>query len=127
MIYLKNNETNTFVLTLRESSTLSSPYYLFQFENEFIINPEPIYFTTDDLSMFICRFNMFELTLSDTGSENGGIDIPLKMRIGQWKYTVYESEIQTLDPLETTGKIIETGRLIVAGSQTDVDINSVYY
>lgn len=126
MIYLENNTINTFVLTLNESATLSAPYYLFEFINEYEINPVPIYFSTEDISMFICRFNMFELTLADDGSLVGGIDIPLKLRVGQFKYNVYETLIQTLDPLDAIN-LVETGRMIVAGTVNDTDINSVYY
>ena len=105
--------TNKVVLTLTEKSKLNSPYYLFIFENEFDIETNPIPFTTSDISFSTNRYNLFEITESDSGEEDGGIDVPLKLIIGQYKYSIYESEIETLDINDTTGQIIESGRMVV--------------
>ncbi len=43
MIYLDKGEINTFVLTLSESATLTTPVWLFVFENEFNTESQPIY------------------------------------------------------------------------------------
>ena len=113
MIYIKKGVTNKVVLTLTEKSTLTSPYYLFIFENEFDLEENPIPFTTTDQSFSINRYNLFEITESDSGVVDGGIDIPLKLIIGQYKYSIYESEIETLDINDTTGQVIESGRMVV--------------
>lgn len=105
--------TNKVVLTLTEKSKLNSPYYLFIFENEFDLETNPIPFTTSDISFSTNRYNLFEITESDSGEEDGGIDVPLKLIIGQYKYSIYESEIETLDINDTTGQIIESGRMVV--------------
>jgi hypothetical protein len=112
MIYIKKGVTNKVVLTLSEKSTLTSPYYLFIFENEFDLEENPIPFTTSDQSHSTNRYNLFEITESDSG-EDGGIDVDLKLIIGQYKYSIYESEIETLDINDTTGIIIESGRMVV--------------
>ena len=113
MIYIKKGVTNKVVLTLTEKSTLTSPYYLFIFENEFDLEENPIPFTTADQSFSTNRYNLFEITESDSGEVDGGIDIPLKLVIGQYKYSIYESEIETLDINDTTGQVIESGRMVV--------------
>lgn len=113
MIYIKKGVTNKVVLTLTEKSTLTSPYYLFIFENEFDLEENPIPFTTADQSFSTNRYNLFEITESDSGAVDGGIDIPLKLIIGQYKYSIYESEIETLDINDTTGQVIESGRMVV--------------
>ena len=113
MIYIKKGVTNKVVLTLTEKSTLTSPYYLFIFENEFDLEENPIPFTTTDLSFSTNRYNLFEITESDSGEVDGGIDIPLKLVIGQYKYSIYESEFETLDISDTTGQVIESGRMVV--------------
>ena len=113
MIYIKKGVTNKVVLTLTEKSTLTSPYYLFIFENEFDLKENPIPFTTTDQSFSTNRYNLFEITESDSGEVDGGIDIPLKLVIGQYKYSIYESEIETLDINDTTGQVIESGRMVV--------------
>lgn len=105
--------TNKVVLTLTEKSKLNSPYYLFIFENEFDLETNPIPFTTSDISFSTNRYNLFEITESDSGEEDGGIDVPLKLIIGQYKYSIYESEIVTLDINDTTGQVIESGRMVV--------------
>lgn len=113
MIYIKKGVTNKVVLTLTEKSKLNSPYYLFIFENEFDLQVNPIPFTTSDVSFSTNRYNLFEITESDYGEEDGGIDVPLKLIIGQYKYSIYESEIITLDINDTTGQVIESGRMVV--------------
>jgi hypothetical protein len=112
-IYIKKNEVNRFVLTLNESSTLTNPNYLFIFKNVYNVNSVEIPFTTDDLSDYTCRYDLFELSENVTGSTTGGISVPLSLMSGQYVYDVYESTTQTLDISATTGNIITSGRLTV--------------
>jgi hypothetical protein len=114
MIYIEKNTINKFVLTLTESSQLVDPFYLFQFNADFNPAKEPIYFTTLDESLSTCRYNLFTLEENTTGSTSGGTSVALSLEAGQYRYNVYESEVETLEISETTGRIIETGRLTVA-------------
>lgn len=113
MIYIRKNTTNKVVLTLCELSTLEDPFYLMVFENEYELEDAPIYFTTNNVSSAKQRYDEFLITESDSGSTTGGTDVPLKLTSGQYKYTIYESATQTLDINDTTGVIIETGRMVV--------------
>lgn len=112
MIYINKDEVNNIVLTLSEVSTLTNPYYLFVFQNE--MNPEstPILFTAPDISAYPERFNQFEL--------DEPVDVELNK--GQYSYSVYESVIPPVTIEDTTGDIIEEGRMVVSGAI----VNSIY-
>jgi hypothetical protein len=110
MIYLEKDTVNTFVLTLTEVTTISNPYYLFEFEDEFDTTANPIYWEGVDTSSWPSRYNLFT------------IDEPADVELvkGQYKYKVYESPVSTLDP--TGLNMIEEGRMVVAG----ITVNSIY-
>lgn len=112
MIYINKGEVNSIVLTLTEVSTLSNPYYLFVFENEMNTISQPILFTTADISTWKERFNLFLL--------DEPVDVVLVK--GQYKYEVYESTIPPTDISDTTGVVIEEGRMVVSGAI----VNSIY-
>ncbi len=120
MIYIEKSTVNNIVLTLTEKSLLTSPFYLFKFVNEYNLTAEPIWWTTPDVSDYNNRYNQFVLVEGATGS-TGGISTTLSLMGGQWSYTVYESTIQTLDLLLTTGRIIEMGRMVVSNQLFDSD------
>lgn len=112
MIYINKGEVNSIVLTLTEVSTLSNPYYLFVFENEMNTISQPILFTTADISTWKERFNLFLL--------DEPVDVVLVK--GQYKYEVYESTIPPTEISDTTGVVIEEGRMVVSGAI----VNSIY-
>jgi hypothetical protein len=128
MIYINKNATNIIDVTLTEASKLAAPFFLFEFTPEFerVENPTSIYFTGPDLSAYPQRINLFELVEGENGNEdeaNGFEELEeggahLKLKRGQYSYKVYESETETLDPQETTGRILEQGRLVV---ETEID------
>jgi hypothetical protein len=124
MIYIDKDSTNTIVLTLDESSKLINPYYLFSFENEYNLDSNLIWWTTSDVSSYVNRYNQFNLIESATGSTTGGINTPLKLISGQYIYRVYESLTQTLNINDTTGVILEKGRMIVSNILMDGDISN---
>jgi len=110
MIYLEKDTENKIVLTLTEVTTISPVFYLFEFEGEFDTAEDPIYWQPTDTSPYTSRFNLFTL------------DEPADIEFvkGQYKYKVYESDESTMDP--TGLNMIEEGRMVVAGIQT----NSIY-
>lgn len=112
MIYIDKGEVNSIVLTLTEVSTLSNPYYLFVFDNEMDVTDAPILFTTTDISTWKERFNMFLL--------DEPVDVTLVK--GQYRYQVYESTIPPTSIQDTTGIVIEEGRMVVSGAIQ----NSIY-
>ena len=113
MIFLKKNQTNNFIVTLREESRLDNPTYVFEFINVFILNSEPIIWTSPDISNYTNRYNQFELIESISGSTTGGINTELSLIGGQYKYNVYESTGQTLSISATTGRLLESGLMVV--------------
>lgn len=128
MIYIQKGMTNSVILTLSEKSVLTNPNYMFIFRNEYDINSVGITFSTPDVSSYTNRYNQFMIVEDILGSKTGGYDIPLSLVSGQWSYEAYESLIPTLDILETTGRIIEEGRLVVSGIDDNIETisDSVY-
>lgn len=112
MIYINKGEVNSIVLTLSEVSTLPSPYYLFVFQNEMNPTSDPILFSNTDESPYPERFNLFYL--------DDPIDAELMK--GQYTYSVYESTIPPTQVSDTTGVVIEEGRMVVSGAV----ITSIY-
>ena len=128
MIYIQKGTLNNVILTLNEKSTLTNPNYLFIFQNEYDISSNGITFSTPDISSYTNRYNQFAITESATASTTGGYDVPLSLISGQYSYSVYESLEPTLDILDTTGRIIEEGRMVVSGIDDNIETitNSVY-
>jgi hypothetical protein len=105
MIYIKKDEVNQIILTLTEVSTLPNPYYLFVFQNEMDKLSAPITFYTPDSSAYPERFNQFLL------------DEPVDLELikGQYTYSIYESHITPPTIANSTGVVIEEGRMVVSG------------
>lgn len=108
MIYLNQGVVNQFVLTLSEVTNVTTPHYLFVFKNEMNTTSTPQLFTSADTSAYPERYNLFTL--------DEPTDISLLK--GQYIYEVYESStpfILPLDISQTTGVVIEEGRMVVSG------------
>lgn len=120
MINLQKDTENTVILELTSVSTLLNPYYLFEAIND--MQPTNItYWTATDLSTYKCRYNRF--TITETGSTyvdlTGGT---INLLTGSYKYNIYEASASTLSVSATTGNIISTGKLIVDGEDTEIDL-----
>ena len=108
MIYIEQGVVNQVVLTLTEVTTVPTPHYLFVFRNEFNTLSTNQLFTTADTSSYPERYNLFVL--------NEPVDIILKQ--GQFIYEIYQSSVPYVLPLtiaQTTGVVIEEGRMVVSG------------
>lgn len=120
MIYLDKNTLNAVILTLSESTSNDNFLFEFTYEDD---SSTPIYFTTPDLSITKIRYNKFELTDSDAGSVVGGNDIPLNLKNGQWKYSIYSTniiiDIDNIDWDDYT--YVEEGRMVVNGINVTID------
>jgi hypothetical protein len=112
VIYINKGEVNNIVLTLSEVSSLTNPFYLFVFQNEMNPESEPILFTTSDISAYPERYNQFLL--------DEPVDVELVK--GQYSYFVYESLTAPTEIEDTTGIVIEEGRMVVSGAI----VNSIY-
>ena len=123
MIYIIRNTTNQVVLTLTESVTIPNPFFIFSFQPLATLNEyQPlIYFTTLVVSNYCNRYNLFEITEDDAGSTNGGNNIPLYLKPGQYQYKVYQSTTSSLNP-NTFGSLLEEGKMVVGDlTQPDQD------
>ena len=109
MIYVDKEIATNVALTLKESSSLSVPFYLFQFVNE--MTEDVFFFTFTDISGYPERFSLFSMDLD--------------LMKGQYTYNVYESETPNPQNIsDTTGVVLETGIMIV---HSDEDVNKNIY
>lgn len=108
MIYVAQNSSNKIVLTLTEVTTVTNPSYLFVFTNEYNTTSTPILFTATDTSSYPERYNLFNLVEPTD----------LNLVVGQYTYEIYEKSGPFTLPLsiaQTTGVVIEEGRMVVSG------------
>jgi len=113
MIILNKNETTVFVATLWELSTLTSPYYLFQFISS---QTKVSYYTIiANTSTNVSRYNKFSFVEGVDDALNGKLILG---KSGFYTYVVYEQNSSSnLDPDSATG-IVEYGKMKLMDSAT---------
>jgi len=109
MLIITKNTTNYLTLTLSERTEIENGYFLFVLKSKFE-KGETRVFNSINTSTHKKRYDRFSV-VETTSPDN--TDGEVNLFKGEWDYFVYESESQTLDIEETTGKILETGLLIV--------------
>jgi len=115
MQLLNKNTTNELVFTLNEKSTLTDPFWLFEFTPSV---GDVVYFNATDVSPYPRRYNLFEVVEDAVPDPSNGI---IELLYGFGTYRVYESTTQTLDPIDTTGIVIEEGKYFVEGWDAPID------
>ena len=111
MIKLIQDTSNTVVLTLREVTTLSVPYYVFNFVSD-DTNISKV-FTGVDISTNVNRYNEFVIELNSVEDlENSIIDLPLK---GFYKYEIYSTAVLNDLDLNNVTELVESGKVYVDG------------
>jgi hypothetical protein len=123
MINIEKNSTNVVVLTLTEKSTLPTPYYLFEFTNN-INRDNVVLFTGTDNSSYKSRYNRFNIIETGTTSVNLLQSTVNLFPPGMWDYTIYEQVSSTNLFVSGTTSIVEVGKVIVTG--VDTNIPAVY-
>ena len=113
MIVLNDNSTSKIVLTLSEKVTLISPVY-FLFEVISDDTKEVVLFTAEDISTNACRYNEFDITLTNGATDNTTGLINLGVN-GYYKYNVYQQADQFNLDLSLTSGLLETGKMYVKG------------
>tara|TARA_R110001632_G_scaffold225288_1_gene358189 strand:+ start:531 stop:935 length:405 start_codon:yes stop_codon:yes gene_type:complete len=112
MILLRQDTQNTVIVTLKEKTTLSEPYYLFEFVCD--NTKEITYFTGVDLSTNKTRFNEFLIELT-TGIEDR-LDSILNMPLnGFYSYNIYSQVSATNLDINNITEIVESGKVSVEG------------
>jgi hypothetical protein len=112
-----NFGNNNVALTLKESTTISNPNYLFQFINATSL--EEVVFIASDTSNFKDRYNLFVIQLVAKNAINllnGQIYLNDN---GYWTYNVYQQASPTNLNLELTGALVETGKVLYNFTQDD--------
>jgi len=106
LVYTLGVQSKTLV-TLNESKTLTTPYYLFVFTHitlGTIVNK--IVISTDDLSLYPTRYNEFNFDLLSLFS--GAM-------AGQWSYEIYEQESSSNTNI-TGLNLVEHGKMLLKPS-----------
>jgi hypothetical protein len=107
MIQLTKGQTQNIILTLTEKQTLTSPNYLFVFENRSTnTDVKFVKLNNTDISQYKERYNEFSIVV------NSYFNTSLN---GQYTYTVYEqASPSNLDP--TGLNLLETGIMELEGT-----------
>ena len=107
MIQLTKGQTQNIILTLTEKQTLTSPNYLFVFENRSTnTDVKFVKLNNTDISQYKERYNEFSIVV------NSYFNTSLN---GQYTYTVYEqASTSNLDP--TGLNLLETGIMELEGT-----------
>jgi len=104
---INKGQLNNIAVTVSERSRLVNPYFLFAFTNKF---SNTTAFCSLQMSSTNDRFDLFEITeTADPDNLNGEVFLIE----GEWKYEIYESELQTLDPSATTERVLQRGQILV--------------
>lgn len=123
VIRFQKNTTNKVVVTLTENSTVSNPYYLFQFTNQ--TSKVDYYFIASDISNFKERYNEFSVTERDSPNTLQG-----QVQLGEegfYNYTVYQTNLSTLTGLTNASeavsnitKTVEFGKVWVVPNNSQI-------
>lgn len=104
MLKFRQDDTDAeMILTLNESVTIESPYFLFVFTH--VTTKDVVKFLksgVDDDSSHTYRYNQFTINASVVfdGYE-----------VGEWHYSVYEQASSSNTDVSLTGALLETGKL----------------
>lgn len=118
MIVITKGTNNTLALTLKEKSTLTSPYYLFKLTND--TTRQVKRFIVPELSnAYVDRYNKFTLT------ETSGTEILTSGTVtlaptGFWTYEIFEqtSSSNLVEQNSTNVVPVEIGKVKVIGTDT---------
>jgi len=114
MLKVNKGENNEWILTLKEKTTLSSPYYLVKVKSR-ASKVTKTFILASDSSSYPDRFNSF--TVTESSSEiltSGTVEFD---PVGQWDYEIFEQSSSTnLDPANCDNQLaIEKGVILVIG------------
>ena len=112
MKQLTRAATSTFVCTLKEKQTLTTPYWLFRFVKDGTSQEMTvIYSSNDDTSTNKTRYNRFEI-------EEGGLTT-LVLPSGIWTYYIYEQTTGSNTNYVNSTSLCETGQVKVVSTVGD--------
>jgi hypothetical protein len=136
MIYIEKNQLNKVAIEVKQGQPSNNIYWLFEMINETGTVEKSRYFTTPDISPSPNRYNLFEITESDTGSPSDLVNnVPIRLEEGQWRVNMYGNvNPWILTTIPTLGSPSQTLRMIVgevlnnvySGKQQPQPIPNVY-
>ena len=117
MIELQQDSLNDVVLTLREMTSITNPYYLFEFISD-DTNDTKI-FTGVDISTNVNRYNEFTIELTSGVEDlfNSVITLPYK---GYYQYNIYSQVDEFNLDLANITELVEMGKVYVNDTVTPV-------
>ena len=130
MIVINKNSVNKVALTLTERVAIPAPFFLFVFITDGDTEDGEIRLVQDNTASEEQqeRFDLFLIEENETGIKEGGaINEAIRLSEAQYRYKVYESEIETTDIALTTGKVLEVGFMRVKKGTTGVDDSDSVY
>lgn len=107
---IRKNQVNNIALTVRERSLLVDPYYLVAFKNKFSTATVE---TVTSVQNGVADNDRYELFVIEEKVAPNNLLGEVQLRVGEWSYDIYESQLQTLLVAETTGRILQSGFIIV--------------
>jgi len=122
MIVIQKNASNDVVLTLKEKSTLTSPYYTFKFESDMTNNVVSCSATNMSTAS---RYDEFTFIETGSAAVSASVGIINLEPAGYWTYTVYETATSESISIPTSGSV-ETGRMLVKSATSESVVNSTY-
>jgi hypothetical protein len=105
---IEKNTVNNICVTLSERSQLLDPYYLIVFTNKFDLDGSSVSCSLQATSNI--RYDLIVITETTNPDAFQG---EVYLIEGEWSYSVYESTLPTLDVLDTTGRILQRGFIVV--------------
>jgi hypothetical protein len=112
---INRSSSNTFVVTLTEKTTITTPTYLFSFQSD--VTNSYKNFIASDISASTDRYNEFIIVEVGNGTEdlyNGEIRLAT---LGRYTYRIYaQSSTTNLIPADAD-ELVETGILTVNGAE----------
>lgn len=109
-LIIRKSQLNSCILTLAERSELDAPFYLIVFSSKFDTDGATTFTSTKSVATN-SRFDKLEIEeKTNPDWQNGEVYFANE---GEYTYIVYESEMQTDNVEDTTGRILQQGLLIV--------------
>jgi hypothetical protein len=119
MIVLSTTQSNKVVVTLREKSTLITPYYTWEVQNQ---NSLDTYVFSPDNFSLSPYYDAFTISIGTPSSLTSSVTLNLVP--GEYHYTVYESANQWDLVITPTSSVVELGLLFVLATFSLNDIVS---
>lgn len=119
MIVLSTTQSNKVVVTLREKSTLITPYYTWEIQNQNSL--DTYVFSADNFSLSP-YYDAFTISIGTSSSLTSSVTLDLVP--GEYHYTVYESATQWSLNITSTSSVVEVGLLFVLATFSLIDIVS---